>query len=203
MLVLILVALVAPGGAAAAERDRERCASRGRTVDANANVRVYSRFGGLASYACSLRTGRAMFLGALTGSSSGTTDVYAIAVAGHLVGWHFRRCSFPPDGGRPEGRYCWQRNVVRIVDVRTGQRRAHFDLPGDEVVRELVLKRNGAAAWIEEWERRDSRKLRRLDWRGPAVLASGTYHDGPRNLAVSGFTLYWTERGEPRSGDLG
>jgi hypothetical protein len=193
MLVLILAALVAPGGAAAAERDRERCASRGRTVDANANVRVYSRFG---FYACSLRNGQRMFLGAWNGSSSGITDVGGIAVAGHLVAWHYRACS-------PDGSDC-HRNVVRIVDVRTRTQRARFDLPEDEIVRELVLKRNGSAAWIEEWERQpnDRRTLRRLDFRGPVVLASGTYDDGPRDLALSAHTLYWTERGEPRSADI-
>jgi hypothetical protein len=71
---------------------------------------------------------------------------------------------------------------------------------------EIVVKSNGAVAWITDnlalvKPQSDYFEVRALDKMGGRVLAAGTDVD-PHSLALVGSILYWTEGGKPFSTTL-
>jgi hypothetical protein len=66
---------------------------------------------------------------------------------------------------------------------------------------EIVLKSDGAVAWIVETGSPTEYQVHAVDQSGSRVLASGTDID-PSSLALAGSTLYWTQGGQPFSASL-
>lgn len=75
---------------------------------------------------------------------------------------------------------------------------------GAGAVRAIVLKADGAVAWIAEEEYdypRISFQVRALDRKGERLLALGE-DIAPGSLALAGSTVYWTQEGKPHSASL-
>jgi hypothetical protein len=177
-----------PAGAAA----RPGCEKHGVTLIANEQVRVY-RVGGLLDhtvYACLLRSEKRRRLGQHEGTFGGVEDVIA---SGRFVAYDILECSRETCRGH-----------VRVMNVRSGQVRRSFVIPENERphrLTDIVLKRNGAAAWIRsyppgEWE------VRKLDADGEVVLDRGSEVQ-PGSLALSrSSALYWSSGTQIRSATL-
>jgi hypothetical protein len=65
----------------------------------------------------------------------------------------------------------------------------------------LVVKGDGAVAWIVETGYPTEYQVHAVDKTGSRVLASGADID-PSSLALAGHTLYWTQGGQPFSASL-
>ncbi len=65
----------------------------------------------------------------------------------------------------------------------------------------IVVKSDGAVAWIVETDFPTEYQVHTVDKSGNRVLASGTDID-PSSLALAGNTLYWTQGGQPFSAPL-
>lgn len=66
----------------------------------------------------------------------------------------------------------------------------------------IVLKSDGAVAWIVDTVQEDDRyQVHAVDKSGERLLASGSDID-PSSLALAGSTLYWTQGGKPYSATL-
>jgi hypothetical protein len=65
----------------------------------------------------------------------------------------------------------------------------------------IVVKSDGAVAWIVETGFPTEYQVHAVDKSGSRVLASGA-DIGPSSLALAGNTLYWTQGGQPFSASL-
>lgn len=75
-------------------------------------------------------------------------------------------------------------------------------LVGDGPAVAIVVKNNGAVAWIVETGFKPATyEVHAVDRTGSRLLASGTDID-PHSLALAGSTLYWTQGGKPFSASL-
>jgi hypothetical protein len=107
------------------------------------------------------------------------------------------------------------RLYVLVVDLRT--RRIVHKVPtgspptrsvsvGTGYVSSMVVKRDGAVAWIAENFKEAQRteapfyQVHAVDKNGERLLASGDI--ASRSLALAGNTIYWTQEGEPKSATL-
>src|SRR3954470_1673948 len=91
---IALVALLLPSGASASARSRKRCATRGTTVTANSQVRVY-RTGdpGFREYTgCVLKTGKSTFLAFEGGGSSNEAGRF-FRLSGPFVAFVDQHCT--------------------------------------------------------------------------------------------------------------
>jgi hypothetical protein len=102
---------------------------------------------------------------------------------------------------------------VVVRDLRTGKilhrvptgmnDKGHPKFVGDGPTVAIVVKANGAAAWITDTVQSENRyQVHALDETGERILAMGSNID-PHSLALSGSTLYWTQGGKPASTSLG
>jgi hypothetical protein len=101
--------------------------------------------------------------------------------------------------------------LVLVRDLRSGHviRRLPTGIlktPGDVGggrTTEIVVKSDGAVAWIVEAEAAEPKEyeVRAVDKGGSRVLARGR-DVGPGSLALGGSTLYWTQGGRPSSTTL-
>jgi hypothetical protein len=102
--------------------------------------------------------------------------------------------------------------VIDVQDLRTG--RTLYRVPsgvtfppnpkfvGDGPTTSIVVKSDGAVAWIVDTVQKDERyQVHAVDKAGSRVLATGSDID-PHSLALAGSTLYWTEGGRPYSATL-
>jgi hypothetical protein len=158
---------------------RPRCGRAGETEHANGWVRVYLGSRLPDYFACSYETRRSYLLDEPDGSASFTVDVGPAALAGRLVAWYYGMCS---PGHVP--RSC-TRNVVKLLDVRTGKRSVLLNVPErGTTVEQIVLKRNRSAALVQ------SGQVRIADGAGDRLAGTGA------ELALShGSTLFWTQPG--------
>jgi hypothetical protein len=79
---------------------------------------------------------------------------------------------------------------------------APFHAVGAGPVVGLVVKPDGAVAWIDEAPRTSGEyEVHAVDATGSRILASGKDID-PASLALSGSALYWTQNGQPASAVL-
>lgn len=95
----------------------------------------------------------------------------------------------------------------RVVHrLPTGARMQHIRGVGTGPATAIVVKGDGAVAWItDNWEtpgktQRDY-EVHAADRKGSRLLATGN-DIGADSLALAGSTLYWTQGGEPRSAPL-
>lgn len=188
MLPLPLLALLltaAPASAATTERD---CATAGRPIDGNAQVRVYRR--GETVFACSLENGRRIVLGVeYFKSTTGTADVRLLALAGRLVAWVHESCL--PDY---QPLVCSTRLTIATPATRRARFRRHFESSTVRVT-DLVLRLDGAGAWVED-DPRGTRSLHVRDKSGESVAVTSA---DIADLALSELsTVYWTEAGIPQ-----
>jgi hypothetical protein len=159
----------------AATQERPACGSRGGTLAANAWVRVWSDEG--VHRGCSLETRRSFEFGEPYSSSGGTVNYGPYAVAGRVVAWYSSLCS----GGQTQSDPFSCEHEINLLDLRTQEPRVLAHLSGTQQASDLVLRRNGSAAWI------DGAGVRVVDSGGQRVIGPG------QSLALSrGSTLYWT-----------
>ncbi len=87
--------------------------------------------------------------------------------------------------------------------VATGAReRDHPKLVGDGSATAIVVKADGAVAWITDTVQNENRyQVHALDETGERTLAVGSNID-PNSLALAGSTLYWTQGGKSFSAPL-
>lgn len=185
-------------------------------IVADAHAQVYEAFDpaeeGFKVYGCAYEHKRSYGLG-LPFSASGTAGggVDEETLAGPVVAYEESAGS---ETSAVEGGSMFA--VVVVRDLRTGRvlHRVPTGTPsvpdpshvGVGAVVALVVKSDGAVAWIVENLKRSTETLsfyevHELEKAGGGVLASGT-DIGPRSLALAGSTLYWTQSGKPFSAML-
>ncbi len=180
-------------------------------------------------HGCVFGSGRSFSLGNAPGKS--TCDAYSCNGITHLTltGAIAADESFAiaaPGLGRQSASY-----YVDVEDLRTGRvlhsvttgvplapiqpkrgEEAETAYKGVGSVVSLLVKSNGAVAWIAEDYERSTRDiatsrlipfydLYALDKTGERLLASGMNLD-PHSLAIAGSRLYWTQEGKPYLGAL-
>jgi hypothetical protein len=139
-------------------------------------------------------------------SSQGGSENSEFTLAGAFLAYeHLWFTSYPESGVPASEQY------VVVEDLRTG-RVLHKvptgtngpDTVGVGPVRSLVLKRDGAVAWIaESLQERHAviYEVHAVDANGSRLLAAGSEVE-PASLALAGSTIYWTEGGKPVSAPL-
>jgi hypothetical protein len=192
----------APGANAAASRP---CAMKGsKTIAASEHSRVFrtrpDADGETDVVGCLYSAGRRHRLGNGGTGILDETWVGQVRLAGGFV-------AFSDGIG---GRYGAGFSVV-VVDLRTGKRRIAYSVPprpdsGQTAhVESIVLRGNGSAAWMYVFgaspEDTPERFVARLDRDGEATLAQGVDIQSG-SLALARRTVYWTQAGEPRFGQL-
>jgi hypothetical protein len=92
--------------------------------------------------------------------------------------------------------------VIRKVPTGTTAPASKLTFVGLGPVTALVVKRDGAVAWIvENYEEPGDYEVHALDATGERVLATGA-DIAPSALVLSGSTLYWTQGGKRLSASL-
>jgi hypothetical protein len=199
--VVLLVALVlllptVPASPAAQLHERTfRCHHKHEHVlEANARSVVYEKES--VVYGCAFGQTRDYELGENAQSSSGGLELDVRALEGVIVAYeevHVSR-TFEPQAATPESRT----STLDIRSLRNGRRL--FEAEGGALA--LVLKRDGAAAWItEHGGERGTYRLHARDRTGMRLLAEGTDIE-PRSLRLNGNTLHWTQGGRSLSAEL-
>lgn len=166
---------------------------------ANARVRVFLLRGTV--YGCSLRTHNQFRLGIVKNCQT-AARVGPVVVAGDEAAYGLERCGI--DTGSTEV------IVRRLTDGR--QLRSEASIAGMlgpesfESVDSLVLKPDGAAAWIATGKSivhvgSKLVELHRVDSRGSALLDSGTAIK-PGSLVLHGSRLSWRHGGAVRTSTL-
>lgn len=112
----------------------------------------------------------------------------------------------PPSEERPFKQYVIVRNLRtdRVLHrVPTGMKEPDHPMTvGDGPTAAIVVKSNGAVAWVLDTVQSENRyQVHALDKTGERVLATGSNID-PHSLALAGSTLYWTQGGKPMSATL-
>lgn len=149
----------------------------------------------------SLRLGREL----VSGSPYGSLAIKDMVLASAIVAYETELSSGAGELKKSE------RHVV-VVDLRTGQvlhrvptgmsRYPALKITGAGEVCAIVVKRNGAVAWINDTSQRENRfEVHALDANGERVLAVGS-NVAPESLALAGSTVYWVEGGKPMSATL-
>jgi hypothetical protein len=101
---------------------------------------------------------------------------------------------------------------VAVLDLRSGRmlhsvptgvaRPPEQGVIGAGETRRIVIKSDGAVAWIVDTTQKENRfEVHGLDATGERVLAVGS-NIAPESLALAGSTLYWTQGGKPVSAVL-
>ena len=143
----------------------------------------------------------------VSGSPYGFVGVAHVTLAGATVAYEIAKGSNEGNGEVINSEW----HVV-VLDLQTG--RVLHKVPtgvtyppnrrfvGDGPASVIVVKRNGAVAWILDTVQRENRyQVHALDKTGERVLAVGS-NIAPTSLALAGSTLYWTQGGKPFSTTL-
>jgi len=128
---------------------------------------------------------------------AGTMVAYEVSVSGYNY------------YGQLEGVSEWH---VYVRNLRTGRFKhavptgvtspVNPNFIGDGEAVDIVLKSDGAVAWITDTVQEENRyQVHALDSTGERVLAVGSAID-PKSLTLAGSTLYWTQAGKPESATL-
>ncbi len=169
-----------------------------RTLAVDQDVRVYSI--GKKVYGCA-NAGRRAYLLGTTGFCVGARAIGPqVKVAGTYVGYSIATCGV--DSGSTivyarrlsDGAIVAQHAATTVVGVESHQ-----------IVNSLVLRSDGAVAWIATANSIGApkfvRQVERLDSRGFALLDSGR-GIGPASLNLHGTLVGWTDHGTIRSARL-
>lgn len=181
----LLLTLITPS--AEARSSKLKCLEDGRTVAANAQVRVFYRGDAHAHvlYACWVKDRRIRTLGE---TSRDTRDEYGIqnpVLAGRRVAFSGFTCVTE--------RGC--SSTVRVVDVRTN-RTVALDPESRRNVFDLVLTSRGVAAFIEAAGGR--MRVAAVGAQGRTVLDEAERIE-LGSLAVRGSRVFWMRAGMPQS----
>lgn len=192
---LALIALAAASPADAREQSR-KCYPRGYSgIAASTRVRVFygeNVDGDYRYYACDLLTGRRTRIAEGTFRDSDTLRDFRFA--GRVLAFQHADCDFTLNPTPCPA-------AVETLDVQT--RGARSGTVGGTVT-DLVVQRNGAAAWIESRQGTvPTRAVMRLgaDGKTSELAAGPTVESGSLALAQDG-TVYWREAELPRSAPL-
>jgi hypothetical protein len=145
----------------------------------------------LGVYGCSYAHKRSYFLGRvppLGGGPGNNGGVEIEALAGPVVAYW--------EAGSP--------GDIEVRDLVNGRVLRQISAPGTEnigPVSGMVVKSDGAVAWISEPLAGGPCEVHAVDKNGSRLLASSTEVD-PSSLALGGSTLYWTQDGKPMSSSL-
>ncbi len=139
-------------------------------------------------YGCTYKSKRSYLLGNLPeaggGSSGGTSAGVSIeALAGVVVA------------------YAWLGGPVDVRNLLTGHVLHRIFAPNNEnfgPVSAIVVKQDGAVAWISEPLAGGPIQVHAVDRTGSRLLASSEIVE-PKSLVLVGSTLYWAEAGKRRS----
>jgi hypothetical protein len=207
---------IATGQADASRAARSACGSSGghlvvaRDVQAevyrvgNAESVFYEYWGCVYGRRRVFRLGREL----VSGSPSYSAWIADVTLAGTTVAYETAEASYEGSGKVIKSEW----HVV-VVDLRTG--RVLHNVPtgvtypsnphfvGDGPVTAIVVKSNGAVAWILDTVQRENRyQIHALDATGERVLAVGS-NIASNSLGLAGSTLYWTQGDKPFSAPLG
>jgi hypothetical protein len=196
---LLLLAVGAAGSAAAPGR-AAGCATTGRTIDAGPGGRVFYRRTRDPDrvYLCSYGTGRR--------TPIGWDDCFNAAEV-QLTRFSRRFLAVDTFSCGPGG----TASTLDLRRMRDGRRirrvAAAPSAPGSlGDVTDLVLRGDGAMAWIVELRDSPTSPLRYELRRSESGSSSSVLAQGgdlaPGSLALAGSTLYWTQAGTPRSAPL-
>ncbi|MGP0101712.1 MAG: hypothetical protein ACLPUT_08855 [Solirubrobacteraceae bacterium] len=171
------------------------CPALKHALVADAQAEVYETEGRSERemFACAYASGHAYPLGPKPepGTSSGGGGVEKVTLSGSVVGYE----EFVV---RTEGSSRW---TVIVRDLRTGRVLHRADSTGS-FVQDIVLKSDGAVAWIVDTSfLPEEHAVVALDKTGTRTLASGRGVEAS-SLALAGSTLYWTQAGKPFSAVL-
>jgi hypothetical protein len=173
--------------AVAAKRD---CRTSGRTLVANAKVRVFYRVvddgDGRLYYACDVRHRRRRSLGTYSGIEGGGVSP-TIAIVGRSVA--FEDVSCDRDATCDGSAY--------LLDVVTNQEKVIDRMSGAQPATDLTVSSAHAVYWIQPTAGGYA-VIRGHALEPPQVLEEGPGVQ-PRSLAVAGRAVYWTSSGQPRA----
>jgi hypothetical protein len=164
------------------------CRTRGRTVTANSDVRIFVRGNNVSRVyaACDLRRRVGRPIGRWHRDEWGVSPLFALN--GRTVLNEYLVC---PDPTEPCGGH------VDTLDVRTGRERYVAQFSADTPpASDLVLGARGAVAWIR------SGVVSKVEDDQPLVLDAGPGVEAG-SLAVAGDRLYWTRAGTSQTHVLG
>jgi type II secretory pathway pseudopilin PulG len=186
---IALAALLLPSGASASARSRKRCATRGTTVTANSQVRVYHTGGpDLREYTgCVLKTGRSTFLADEGGGGSNEAGSF-FRLSGPLVAFVDQRCT---------GSDC--AFDARTIDLRTRKAVRSARNQYGYVV-DLEIARSGSFALLLYYGGPEE-QVGTLEADGMHSLDYGPGMD-EHSLAIGGSHVYWTRGGDARSATI-
>lgn len=169
-----------------------------KTIAADPVARVYRS--GDTVYGCSSRTGRRTTLGQTSISAKDRTRLGLVRLAGSYAA--FASSTFGVDSGGAEV------SVVRLSDgrrVRTGQAVDQGLVESVQSVPSLVVRSDGAVAWIGQVRsiigRGEQLEVHRADRRGAALLDRGA-DIAPRSLRLRGRRLSWRDGSSTRTSTL-
>jgi hypothetical protein len=180
----------------------------GRLVVADRQAQVYLgreriAFGTLPAYkGCVFGRKRSFSLGGPPeGSSQGAGGTRQLTLAGTVVAYE----GFSTETGGVE------ESIILARDLRSGKRlhKAPTGTPsvpnanrvGIGAATALVVKPDGAVAWIVATAEASRYQVHAIDKTGSRELAAGP-DIAPESLALAGSTLYWTQGGRPMSARL-
>ena len=201
------VLLLAPASApAAGSKPKPRCTTAGKTLEANKDVRIYSRArsDGDPVYACAYKQGRKFEVGTFGECESGRYGDAAFAGRYMAV----RRTSCGPDS---------ESGTINVYDVPKRKLvRRGGSLDGGGSVSDIgsyVLASNGAVAYITGngaggGNPPSSLEVRTIDLSGSLDAAAQTIDAGPdivgESLALDGqTTIYWRRGTAIKTASLG
>ncbi len=209
---LLTLTLTSVGAASGySSRMPARCSTRSShlvVADTQAQVYAVATKQGLAYHGCAYGRRATFELGdRLYCARVGCAGISLVTLAGPIVAYESQLTT---TGFSEEDA---ERNWYIVVrDLRTGKvlRKTPAgtysprqpEIIGDGEAEAIVLKSDGAVAWIvNTFEDTNTYQVHALDRTGFRVLAESSAID-PSSLALAGSTLYWMQEGKPMSATL-
>jgi hypothetical protein len=185
-------------------RGLSRCASAGsKTIVASEAARVYRK--GTTVYGCLYSVGRKFRLGTAEDLLTDVAYVSPIRLAGRFVAYSQGQSGRDGYSADLSVRDLRTGRIVR--DWQGGGPGGRFGTEESYGVSDVVLKRNGSVAWLNDRSRLGDRShmfyLYKSDADGDLVLLDSGPGIEPGSLALSsGSRVYWTHNGVPHSATL-
>jgi hypothetical protein len=203
LVVSVVVAIAALGGADSTLARRADSCSAGKTLLKNREVRVFKRENkkldnGYDIYACLLRTRRATRAGShvFPDGYVAPAGLQHLRLAGHFLAWD----DF--DGGGKDT--CDHTARIGVMNVATRKTERSASSACISHVTSIELSPKGSVAWIRFHSDnlgKDTVEVNKLDRAGEAILDSDPAID-PYSLQLTGSTVTWKLGGEPKSATL-
>ncbi len=157
-----------------------------------------------AIFGCAHGAKRSYRLGPISyGSASGSGGTYPIALAGPVVAYDVGETApfRTPTGFSAEE--IWVRNLRtgKLLHRMPNGSPAESEDIGLGETTAIVVKGDGAVAWIVRTGRTEDLQVRSADKTGSHVLVTSP-EIAPESLALAGSTLYWTQGNKPMSATL-